>query len=128
MSESTIQRAILDALHAAGAFAFRTNSGKVKVRGGYMNLCPPGTPDVYVLVPPHGTSLWLEIKTATGEERESQIAWSIKARARGAIVETVRGPEEALAIYLRALEASKRRGAVRSPAEAVAATERWKKL
>lgn len=112
-AEKDIQKAILDALHAAGAFAFRTNSsrGAIKARGGWVTLCPPGTPDIYVLVPPAGTSMWLEVKSATGEERESQLAWRAKAQARGAIVETVRSPEEALQAYLRALEASKRRGA-----------------
>jgi hypothetical protein len=109
-SESEIQRAILDALLACGAFAFRTNSsrGAIKVRGGWVTLCPSGTPDIYVLVPPHGRSLWLEVKTATGEERESQIAWSTDARRRGALVETVRSPQEAVAAYTAAVRASMR--------------------
>ena len=111
MSESTIQRAILDALLAAGAFAFRAQAGKVKVRGGWMHLCPAGTPDILVIVPPTGLVLGLEVKTATGEERESQLAWAAKVRARGGVVETVRTPQEALAAYAGALEASKRRGA-----------------
>ncbi len=113
MSETDIQRAILDALAAVGAFAFRTNSsrGAMKVRGGWVTLCPPGTPDIYVLVPPHGLSLWLEVKTATGEERESQLAWANQARRRGATVETVRSPQEAVAAYLAAVEASKVRSA-----------------
>lgn len=111
MSESTIQRAILDALLAAGAFAFRAQAGKVKVRGGWMTLCPPGTPDILVIVPPRGLVLGLEVKTATGEERESQLAWAAKVRARGGVVETVRSPSEALEAYARAVEASKRKGA-----------------
>ncbi len=111
MSETDIQRAILDALLAIGAFAFRVQAGKVKVRGGWMQLSTPGTPDIYVLVPPHGRSLWLEVKTAKGEERESQLAWHTKARQRGAAVETVRSPEEAVATYLAAVEASSRKRA-----------------
>ncbi len=110
-SESAIQRAILDALLVAGAFAFRVQAGKVKCRGGWMQLAPPGTPDIYVLVPPHGNTLWLEVKTLTGELRESQLAWAAKARARGAIVETVRSPAEALAAYERAVVASRLRSA-----------------
>lgn len=104
LSESTIQRAILDALLAAGAFAFRAQAGKVKVRGGYMNLCPPGTPDILVVVPPRGHLLGLECKTLTGELRESQIVWATKARARGVTVETVRNVDEALSAYRTALE------------------------
>ncbi len=103
-SESAIQRAILDALLVAGAFAFRVQAGKVKVRGGYMTLCPPGTPDILVVVPPNGHLLGLECKAITGELRESQIAWSAKARARGVTVETVRSVDEALTAYRSALE------------------------
>ena len=110
-SESDIQRAILDALGAVGAFAFRAQSGKVKVRGGWMQLCPAGTPDILVLVPPHGLLLGLEVKTATGEERESQIIWSAKARGRGAVVATVRTPQEAVVAYRAAKDASKSKGA-----------------
>ena len=106
-TESAIQRAILDALLVAGAFAFRVQAGKVKVRGGWMQLAPPGTPDICVLVPPTGLSLWLEVKTLTGELRESQLAWAAKARARGAVVETVRTVAEALAAYERAVVASR---------------------
>lgn len=107
MSETDIQRAILDALLAIGAFAFRTNSsrGAMKVRGGWITLCPPGTPDIYVLLPPRGRSLWLEVKTATGEERESQLAWRAKATRHGAIVETVRTVQEALSVYKAAIGA-----------------------
>ncbi len=105
MSEADIQRAILDALAAIGAFAFRTNSsrGALKVRGGYVTLCPPGTPDIYVLVPPNGLSLWLECKTMKGEERESQLAWRMKAQAKGAVVEIVRSVAEAVDAYQRAV-------------------------
>ncbi len=106
--EGGIQRAILDALLAAGAMAFRAQAGKVKVRGGWMHLCPPGTPDILVVVPPHGLLLGLEVKTATGEERESQLAWANKARRRGALVETVRSPQEAVAAYQAAVLLSER--------------------
>ncbi len=102
MSESDILRQVIDALRAAGAFAVRVQAGKVQVRRGWMQLAPIGTPDIYVLVPPHGLSLWLEIKSATGEERESQLAWASQARGRGAVVCTVRSPAEAVRAYLDA--------------------------
>ena len=105
MSETDIQRAILDALAAIGAFAFRTNSSKgaVKVRGGWVTLCPPGTPDILIVVPPRGRLLGLEVKTAKGEERESQLAWASRARGLGAGVETVRSVAEAVEAYRSAL-------------------------
>jgi hypothetical protein len=106
-SENDIQRAIILALQTIGVFAIRVQAGKVKVRGGWMQLAPAGTPDIYVLVPPSGMSLWLEVKTATGEERESQLAFATKARARGARVETVRTPQEAVEAYRAAERASR---------------------
>jgi hypothetical protein len=102
VSEAAIQRAILVALTAIGAYAFRVQSGRVKVRGGYMQLAPPGTPDVLVIVPPHGRLLGLEVKTATGKEREAQVEWAEGARRLGAAVRTVRTPEEAVVAYLEA--------------------------
>jgi len=108
MSETKIQKAILDALHAAGAFAFRAQAGKVKVRGGWMQLCPPGTPDILVIVPPRGMVVGLEVKTLTGELRESQLAWAAKVRALGGVVETVRSPAEAVAAYVAATERGKK--------------------
>ena len=111
MSEADIQRGIIEALAAIGAFALRVQAGKVQVRRGWMQLAPQGTPDIYVLVPPHGLSLWLEVKTAKGEERECQLAWATKARARGATVVTVRSPQDAVEAYLAAVERSKLAGA-----------------
>lgn len=108
MSESDIQRAIILALQTLGVFAIRMQAGKVKVRGGWMQLAPAGTPDIYVLVPPSGLSLWLECKTLVGEERESQLAWRTKAQARGAVVEIVRSVQDALDAYQRAVLRSRR--------------------
>ncbi len=110
-TETEIQRAILDALASVGAFAMRVQSGKVKVRGGWMQLAPAGTPDIIVLVPPRGLLLGLEVKTATGEERESQIIWRAQACRRGAVVETVRSVQEALDAYRRAQVTSERKNA-----------------
>jgi hypothetical protein len=102
MSEANIQRAILAALEAIGAFAWRANSGgdkPMKVRGGYMQLSPPGTPDILVAVPPLGRLLGLEVKTATGKERASQVAWAEAASRHGVTVQTVRTPAEAVRAY-----------------------------
>lgn len=61
MSESDIQRAIIDMLKERGAMVFRMNAG----RGRYnQHLSPPGTPDLLV-VEPH-RRYWVEVKTPTG--------------------------------------------------------------
>lgn len=102
MSENAIQRKILDALAAAGAHATRVHAGKVKVRGGWMQLAPEGTADIHVTVPPRGRTLWLEVKTEDGELRPAQITWANTQRRLGALVQTVRTAQEAVGAYLDA--------------------------
>lgn len=104
-AERDIKREILDALHAAGIIAFRVQSGKVKVRGGWMHLAPEGTPDIVAIVPPHGRFLGLEVKTDDGTERPGQLDFAKGARRHGAAVCTVRSPVEAI----RAWSAAKAR-------------------
>jgi hypothetical protein len=102
MSENAIQRQILDALACVGAHATRVQSGKVKVRGGWMQLAQEGTADIHVTVPPRGLTLWLEVKTGEGKLRAVQVAWAEGQRGLGAVVRTVRTPAEAVRAYLDA--------------------------
>ena len=48
-SEHSIQSTIMQHLTLSGDLVWRSNSGKVKVRGGWMQLAPEGSPDVYAL-------------------------------------------------------------------------------
>ncbi len=82
MIESDIQRFCLDALKALGIFAMRLNSGKVKVRGAWMSLCPIGTADI-VAYPENSLPVWLEIKQAKGEQRQAQIDFQEKVTNLG---------------------------------------------
>jgi hypothetical protein len=59
-----------------------------------IRLAPAGTPDILVLHP-YG---FLEIKTATGEIRASQVLWHRTARGRGVRVAVVRSIGEALQV------------------------------
>jgi hypothetical protein len=104
--EGDIKRDSLEALERVGAFAFRVQSGMVKVRGGWMHLSPPGTADILVIVPPLGRILGLEVKTAKGTEREAQLAWADGVRALGGAVRTVRSPQEAVRAYFEVLPAA----------------------
>lgn len=101
-SEADIQRAIVQALTAVGALVWRCQSGRVKVRGGWMMLAPEGTPDLLVIVPPTGRLLGLEVKAAKGRVREAQVEWAEAARRAGAAVYCVRSAEEAVRAYLDA--------------------------
>lgn len=100
MSEAKIQRAILDAFAAMGVLAFRINSGRVKVRGGWYQGAPAGFPDVVVIVPPSGRFLGLEVKDEDGELREAQRKTHDALCRAGAGVRTVRSVEEAVQTYL----------------------------
>ena len=55
----------------AGAIAFRMNSGKVKVRGGWMQLHSAGTADILCF--PRGRVLWLETKDSKGHTNKEQV-------------------------------------------------------
>jgi hypothetical protein len=59
---------ILNGLIRYPEFYLRLNSGKVRVRGGWMVLCPEGTADF--VVHKRNRTIWLELKTgATQKER-----------------------------------------------------------
>lgn len=97
--ETPISKAAQDALTAAGFHVTRVQAGKVKVRGGWMVLAEPGTPDLLVQVtgPVHG---WLEAKAPDGEKRESQKKWHAKAVKRGELVAVFRSAREAVEIAM----------------------------
>ncbi len=92
LSESDRQAAIVEALARVGRLAIRVQSGKVKVRGGWMTLAPNGTPDLYVL----GWG-WLECKAEAGKLSADQLTMHDRIRRAGERVAVVRTPAEALA-------------------------------
>ena len=72
MSEqSEITGPLVKMLRQMGIFTLRLNSGKVRVRGGYMHLCPEGTADI--LCWPKGRTCWLETKASKGMMRDKQM-------------------------------------------------------
>ena len=92
VTEAEIQAAVIEALQAMGVMVERVQSGKVKVRGGWMRLASEGTPDLW-------TSLgWLECKTEKGLLSDEQIAWHARARDAGVNVAVVRSAADAVRI------------------------------
>jgi hypothetical protein len=89
VNESDIRREIMNFLRQTGKFALRLNSGKVRVRGGWMQLCPEGTPDIQVIeriVTAYECSThvsWIETKDAKGKQREAQLAFQVECTRRG---------------------------------------------
>lgn len=94
MSETDIGRAIRKSLESLGYIVTRVHSGKVKVRGGWMQLADEGTPD-HVVSCPDGRTIWLETKTEEGDLSEAQKEWHARARRIGHAVAVVRSPREA---------------------------------
>lgn len=73
MSEtSDLTGPILKAVQKAGYLAMRMQSGRVKVRGGWMNMAPPGTADI-VIFRPFKEPIWAETKTVKGRTNKEQI-------------------------------------------------------
>lgn len=75
-------------LYLAGAHIFfrRIQSGKVKVRGGWMQLAPEGTADI-VVFPANGMPRWIELKapncTTAKARKKAQAAFAAQVRALG---------------------------------------------
>ena len=64
---------------------WRANSGKVKVKGGYMSLAPAGTADIVGLIKPHGQFLAIEVKVPGQNLSEAQEAWRKEIESMGGL-------------------------------------------
>ncbi len=77
MSETDISRCIQDALAKAGVLVVRVHSGKVKVKGGWMQLARKGTPDLWT------EWGWIEVKKPGKVRSPEQVKWAEDATAKG---------------------------------------------
>lgn len=69
--EGDAKKQIADGLKQLGWKVIRLNSGKVRVKGGFMQLCPAGTPDI-LCFDNAGALLWVECKAAFAKKRNDQ--------------------------------------------------------
>jgi hypothetical protein len=70
---------LCDALHV---WAWRMNSGLVTTESGSkVQLSPPGTPDVFLIV--KGKPCFLECKKTGGRMNKNQLAWAERATEEG---------------------------------------------
>jgi hypothetical protein len=100
MSEtSTLTGPIAEMLEERDILCFRMQSGRVKVRGGWMKLCPEGTADLLCFPP--GRVLWIETKAVEKEthkkQRESQEKFRQKVLSKGHEHMTARAIEDVIA-------------------------------
>lgn len=106
MSEtSEVTRPVIDAINALPeCFAYRVHSGKVKVRGGWMQLAPKGTPDLFAMV--RGVAVHFETKVERGRLSAEQREMHAHLRRAGARVEVVRSVAEAMTVVRQVMEAN----------------------
>lgn len=83
--EADLKKEVIAFLNKAGVWYFRMNSGKIKVKRGFIQLHETGTADFLLL--PQGRVLWCELKgkgQATAKSRvEAQQAFRDKVIAAG---------------------------------------------
>ena len=91
MTESELQKQIIDYLKLCNAIVFRMNSGQ---RQNNVKLCPSGTPDILAVLP-HKT-LWIEVKTDKGKLRPSQITMHSRLKERGQEVIVARSVDDVM--------------------------------
>lgn len=100
MSESSeLTGPLVTAIRQCGVMCERMNSGKVRVRGGWMQLHADGTADILAF--PRGRVVWLECKKLKGTTRketaDNQAEFKRKVEALGHFYYRVTSIEEGLA-------------------------------
>jgi len=99
--EGIVKTAVLDYLKKSGRFFMRLQSGKVKVMGGWMYLCPAGTADVLTF-DSVGRCMWIELKQLKGEQREKQVEFQQKVTAIGHSYVVARSVEDVVKAFKEA--------------------------
>ncbi len=91
--EGKVKAAVIDALEKTGVHHVRIQSGKVRVRGGWMCLAKEGTADI-LCCPNSRLPVWLELKQLKGKQRECQIEFEASVRALGHSYHVIRGLDD----------------------------------
>ena len=91
MTESEIQKQIIDYCTAKGALVFRMNAGS---RNYNNKQAPKGTPDLFVVKKP--VAVWVEVKTPTGKVSEVQEKMHDRLRELGQRVIIARSVEDVM--------------------------------
>jgi len=97
----TLVRAALDALVTRGVFAWRNQSGVIRLESNgksrFVHMSPEGSPDIFGVL--HGGALFgIECKTGTGKCTESQRHWGELMQRRGAYWAEARTVGEVLSL------------------------------
>jgi hypothetical protein len=106
MTEQHLTKAIITAVNATGlAFVWRSQAGRVKVRGGYMQLAPDGCPDVIGWMT-RGASravfVGIEVKLPGEQPSPVQKEWHRWMRGYGCVVATAWSVADAIEVVKEA--------------------------
>jgi hypothetical protein len=92
--ESEVLRACLDYLAARGIFAWRNNTGAVRVEGNrFIRFGVKGSPDILGVMP-DGRILCIECKSAKGRLTPEQREFGAAVLRRGGVYVVARGIED----------------------------------
>jgi len=95
--EGVVKKEIGDYLKQKGYTYFRMQAGRIRVRGGIMHLCMPGTADFLVCLQA-GWNVWIECKSPKGitakEQLDVQAAFRLRVEALGHAYTRCRSVEE----------------------------------
>lgn len=101
-SESTIQSEIMLALSREGHTVWRSNSGEVRTRQGYVvKLFPEGFPDLVGFRGADGKFFVIEVKTSKGRLREAQKRFAKFATEKPIIYGVARSAEDAVKLVMK---------------------------
>ena len=92
-AETELSKAVADQLDKLGVFHLRLQSGKVKVKRGWMYLCPIGTPDRMILL--DGRAVFIEVKRAGETPTPEQLQCHEMIRLNGGVVLVVESAAQA---------------------------------
>lgn len=108
-AETNTQAEILLALSQAGALVWRNQVGVFRAMDDPQRVVKVGVPgmaDIIGVVPVKitadmvgktiGVAMAVEVKTATGQQRQKQKLWQLAAERRGAIYRIARSPDQAI--------------------------------
>ncbi len=90
MTESEIQKDIIQYLKSIDCMVFRMNSGYIRKN---VKLSPPGTPDLLVITK-SGIVIWIEVKTETGQLNAKQEIMHLKLLKHKQIVFVCRSVDD----------------------------------
>lgn len=99
-TEKETQRSIQMWLSAKRYFYWRQNSGAFKTeRGGFYYMGSPGAPDIFVVLPPEGKLVGIEVKDLKGKLNENQVVFKANLEKTGGVYLVARSLDDVIKFF-----------------------------